>query len=296
MMLPTDHEEDEDEDEQDDNEDGLSQLQVPVVVQNEAKSTVPVVASTTTPSHNVVWNRFATAEQRRRREQYDMAQQKLSSRELIPAALVQPPPQQATTTKAVQQQQQRKLRLRPPQAAAASRILQKGFQSTKQFVQRVNVARWIDDLEHDQEIANELDQINCDTMEETQRKALVAQVHASCMNAIQEHLTSFVQEHPYGTYEEWIAELHPENVVVIIPTTTTTTNGYGTTASANETIHHSNTSNDNSNSNDSGRSKIQIDSRFYVADSDHLRLWQKHSKNDTFRRTNTSACSRPPEL
>ena len=191
-------------------------------------------------------NRFATAEQRRRRATYDAAQQ--SAQELM-----------------LQQQQQENNQKQ--RRGAAKRIVQKGLRSARDMIQKVNIARWIDDLEHDQQVADDLDRINIEIMEEEERKKLVAHVHALCMNAIQEHLVSFRQEHPQGTYEEWIAELHPDNVI----TTTTTT----TTTSTDDTSSHDVAKNaTNTAITATSRRQVEIDPRFYVADSDHLRLWR----------------------
>jgi len=46
-----------------------------------------------------------------------------------------------------------------------------------------------------------------------ERKALVNEVRQACMAAIQTHLESFLQENPQGLYQDWIAELHPDNVI-----------------------------------------------------------------------------------
>jgi hypothetical protein len=35
---------------------------------------------------------------------------------------------------------------------------------------------------------------------------------AKCKAEIEDHLSSFLFLHPYGSYEEWIQDLHPENV------------------------------------------------------------------------------------
>jgi hypothetical protein len=158
-------------------------------------------------------NRFATAQQQRRMEAFEVAQQ----------------------------QAQDVVRSRKPK-----RILKKGIRSVKKLIQIVNIGRWIDELEHDQQVADDLDRINRDNEEELLRKELVAQVHEMCMNAVKEHLQSFLAENPDGSYEQWIAELHPDNVLP---------------AKNNECDD-----------------ATKIDARFYVSDSDHLLLWnQRHS-------------------
>lgn len=191
-------------------------------------------------------NRFATAEQRRRRATYDAVQQ--SVQEMM-----------------LQQQQQQSIN-NPKQnrRQTAKRIVQKGLRSARDTIQKVNIGRWIDDLEHDQQIANDLDRINHDLIEEEERKKLVAHVHRLCMNAIQDHLMSFLNEHPHGTYEEWIAELHPENVIITMNHKTTTDNDMYKNS-------------DDPTMSDAIQSfpKPQIDPRFYVPDSDHLLLWRE---------------------
>jgi hypothetical protein len=128
------------------------------------------------------------------------------------------------------------------------RVLQKGIQSAKQLIQKVNIGRWIDELEHDQQVADDLERINRDNEDEEKRKELVAHVHQLCMNAIHEHLQSFLIERPDGSYEEWIAELHPDNVIL------------DTDSNGSNDQHHT----------------LQIDARFYVSDSDHFLLWKRH--------------------
>jgi hypothetical protein len=158
-------------------------------------------------------NRFATAQQQRRMEAFEVAQQ----------------------------QAQNVLRARKPK-----RILKQGIHTVKKAIQKVNIGRWIDELEHDQQVADDLERINRDNEEELQRKELVAQVHEMCMNAVKDHLQSFLAENPNGSYEEWIAELHPDNVLPA--------------------------------KNEDGDDTPKIDARFYVTDSDHLLLWnQQHS-------------------
>lgn len=159
-------------------------------------------------------NRFATAEQQRRMRALDAAQRQ---------------------AQAVMQSSRK-----------PKRIVKQSLESAKHLIQKMNIGRWIDELEHDQQVADDLERINRDNEEEQQRKELVAQVHELCMQAVREHLQSFLAEHPDGSYEEWIAELHPDNVLP----------------------------NKNSEEED-----VQIDSRFYVSDSDHLLLWNQRNSN-----------------
>jgi len=90
--------------------------------------------------------------------------------------------------------------------------LQKGWQSAKKAINKVNIGRWIDDLERDQELADELELRNNEHREEVERRQIVMQVREACMDAMRMHLVSFLQECPEGSYEEWVAELHPDNI------------------------------------------------------------------------------------
>merc|ERR1712060_883645 len=62
----------------------------------------------------------------------------------------------------------------------------------------------------------------------------------SCFNTLTDHLNIFLDTYPSANYEEWIQELHPENV-----------------------LKKKNKEN----------KVIVIDHRFYVEDSDHRQLW-----------------------
>lgn len=115
------------------------------------------------------------------------------------------------------------------------------LQKVGQKVQKLNLARLIDEMERDQELADQLETVNVEVKEEMKRKALVREAVARCHEEIEKHLDSFLRIHPDGTYEEWIRELHPENVQ---------------------------------------QGKILddlwvIDERFYVESSDHRKLWNE---------------------
>lgn len=115
-------------------------------------------------------------------------------------------------------------------------------------LKNMSPTKWIDDLEHYQELADDLEKVNSETNEDVQRHQERIQAGEACLQAIKDHLHSFLSEHPEGTYEEWIEELHPENVA-----------------------QHE-------------ESKLIIDHRFYVKESDHLILW-----NETVRDGSTSS-------
>jgi hypothetical protein len=110
-----------------------------------------------------------------------------------------------------------------------------GLQKVGTALQKVNIAKWIDDLERDQNVADELDRVNQENREEQERKDLCRQAEQACLLAVKEHLQSFLQEKRDAAYEEWIGELHPDNIK---------DDGSGT-----------------------------VDPRFYIQDSDHRILW-----------------------
>jgi hypothetical protein len=111
----------------------------------------------------------------------------------------------------------------------------KGLQRVGTALQKINIAKWIDDLEKDQEAADELDRVNQENREEQERKDLCRQAEQACLLAVKEHLQSFLLEKADAPYEEWISELHPDNIK---------DDGSGT-----------------------------VDPRFYIQDSDHRILW-----------------------
>lgn len=140
---------------------------------------------------------------------------------------------------------QRRKTLHDAQAKAQARLrhkerFQKGWKSARNMVQKLNVGKWIDDLEKNQELAYQLEDLNAELQQEVERKELVIAVREACMDAIREHLRSFLDERSDGTYEEWIAELHPDNYDEI---------------------------------------KQKVDARFYIQDSDHRLLWNQHHQD-----------------
>ena len=114
-------------------------------------------------------------------------------------------------------------------------------------LQKINVVKWIEDLEHDQDLADQLNRINTDTVDEQERQAIRRQAMEACMAAMTDHLMEFIHAKPQGSYEEWICQLHPDNINGRLEGLTSTP---------------------------------IIDHRFYVADSDHRLLWNEHL-NDT---------------
>ena len=108
---------------------------------------------------------------------------------------------------------------------------------------KLNVAKWIDDLEHDQGLADQLDRVNKENADDQEGHDLCRQARDACVNNVREHLLEFLRDCPGATYEEWIGELHPDNV----------------------------------NPRLDGLTQMpMIDHRFYVADSDHRILWNEY--------------------
>jgi len=104
-------------------------------------------------------------------------------------------------------------------------------------LQKVNLAKLIDDLEREQELAD------IEIMEEEERRAICAEAVAACRQTILEHMRSFLEEWPDASYEEWIVQLHP----------------------------------DNADTHKQRRTKAEpIDHRFYVEESDHRLIWNEN--------------------
>lgn len=113
-------------------------------------------------------------------------------------------------------------------------------------MQKLNLAKLIDDMEHDQELADQLEEINLDIHEEAERKDLVREAISACQAEIESHLEAFLEAHPDATYENWIQDLHPDNVVEgkLLP------------------------------------DFVEVDHRFYVEESDHRLLWNERAPLD----------------
>jgi hypothetical protein len=129
-----------------------------------------------------------------------------------------------------------------PAPTASRRLrLKKRLQKVGETVNRFNLAKLINDMERDQELADHLEAVNQDVTEEMKRKEMVREAVAKCQQEMELHLDSYLESHPDATYEEWIQDLHPENV-------------------------------------QQGRifdDMWIIDSRFYVESSDHRQLWNQ---------------------
>ena len=97
-------------------------------------------------------------------------------------------------------------------------------------------------MEQDQEMADALERRNRDLRDEQEAREMMRVAGAACTEAIESHLESFLAIDPHATYEEWISDLHPEN------------------------LHEGKLL--------EGMGK-ELDHRFYVAESDHRLLWNK---------------------
>ena len=93
------------------------------------------------------------------------------------------------------------------------------------------------------DITAKLRALNQEIVDEQGRKKLVRESLSQCMKEIQTHLDAFLIVHPLASYEEWIALLHPENV-------------HG--------------------------EEEEVDHRFFVEESDHLRLWNQYMSDLEF--------------
>ena len=113
-------------------------------------------------------------------------------------------------------------------------FLKNKLSSIGNALQKINLAKLIDDLERYQEIADHLEHINTELSEESDRKKLCREAQAASLQIILDHLAQFLETRPDGKYEDWIAELHPDNLDM---------------------------------------AKGDIDHRFYVKESDHRMIW-----------------------
>ena len=113
-----------------------------------------------------------------------------------------------------------------------------------------------EDLDEDAQMRLRMDRIN---REREESEAMVLDAARMMLDINRRHLSEFLITHPYATYEEWIAKLHPDNVTTTTTTTTTTKSNNGGGGDGNK----------------SQQPAISIDHRFYVEDSDHRQLWNE---------------------
>lgn len=120
-----------------------------------------------------------------------------------------------------------------------------GLATIGNALDKLNLPARIMEMEHDQEVADNLEVFNKEIKEEAERKRLVQEALARCKAEMEEHLSTFLFLNPEASYEEWIQDLHPENV--------------------------------------SDGKLLQdfkdVDIRFYVVDSDHRLLWNERVKD-----------------
>jgi hypothetical protein len=90
--------------------------------------------------------------------------------------------------------------------------LRAGLQVAGSLVAKLNIGSWINELEESQVLADDLEELNAELIEEADNKIIVASVKAECLDDIKSHLDSFVADHAGSTYDEWIGDLHPDNV------------------------------------------------------------------------------------
>jgi hypothetical protein len=140
------------------------------------------------------------------------------------------------TKEAAEEREESSPRLSP------SAKLRAGLQVAGSMVAKLNIGSWINELEQSQVLADDLEELNAELQEEAENKILVAAVKANCLDDISSHLDSFLAQHHHPdngssccTYEEWIRDLHPDNVA------------------------------------DDGT----IDARFFATNSDHKLLWNQ---------------------
>jgi len=106
-------------------------------------------------------------------------------------------------------------------------------------------------------ISDEREQIRAEVDlidDEEEANAMHQESVASCMQIIIEHLREFLEEQPDSTYEEWIRDIHPDNV-----------------------------DDQRYNSYDDG---LIIDHRFYVETSDHRIIWNENMDTSATNVTN----------
>lgn len=92
------------------------------------------------------------------------------------------------------------------------------------------------DDESQLEFAEKLAFISEEIIDNQKGRKMVRDSQLQCMKQISDHLKPFLIQNPYANYEEWIADLHPDNAEY---------------------------------------SDGRIDHRFYVQDSDHRKLWNQ---------------------
>lgn len=153
--------------------------------------------------------------------------------------------QQRLANLKTQQQQWKSLTPQERQQVVAQKklALGQGLRQVGAKIQKFNLATIIDQMESDQDLAYQLEELNEHLQEEKERRDIMREAEDACLQTMVEHLHEFLIQHPTATYEHWIEDFHPEN----------TSDGLLL----------------------QDMSK-QIDLRFYVQESDHRIMWNKH--------------------
>ena len=126
-------------------------------------------------------------------------------------------------------------------ASSRRQRVQAGIATIGSALQKINLPRLIMEMEKDQELADSLEVVNQEVAEERERQRIRQEALALCQAEIRSHLEDFLVRHPQASYDEWILDLHPENV------------------------SEGNFFSD----------MREVDLRFYVVDSDHRLMWNE---------------------
>lgn len=151
-----------------------------------------------------------------------------------------------------QRAKQRRKALLDAQAKANRRVQQhmkkkticRVVSSLTHSLERLNPSRWKENgSDHDQKVVDQLEREFEDALEQEQYLKLCKEASDACLKAVKDHHDHFLEDHPHGTYEQWIQELHPDNTCSSFEKNTT------------------------------------IDHRFYLSDSDHRTIWNDNLGN-----------------
>ena len=118
----------------------------------------------------------------------------------------------------------------------------KGRESLRTFGQQLktNITQLVD--QPDDDLSKQLNTLNLRMKEEAERRDVRKVSEEACKNEMRTHLDEFLTKNPSSTYEKWIEDLHPENL------------------SDPQLLKEMDK---------------ELDLRFYVEESDHLRLWNE---------------------
>jgi len=131
------------------------------------------------------------------------------------------------------------------------KMLGEKLKTVRKVLQKINLVKLIDDMEHDQELADRLEEVNVEIIEESERREMCQKAKAACVQTICDHLCDFLHKLPDSSYEEWIMKLHPDNT-----------------------------------SDSRCRENGKIDHRFFVEESDHRLIWNDNMETLAASSTN----------